>query len=217
MWRSRYGHRLVPVETWKSGVQLENMLLGDFISRFLVPSNQSLKDVEAVCAFGPFPRADQVCEAANTAAAAGASDGGRPPPANIGYVSQHGLFHQLKQTQEEFSVPAYARGGGRLAMVNVWMGTRGTVTHLHTDEHDNLLAQVCGFKFVRTCGPAYRASLRAAPHPRAAEGRPLNWFSPVHAEMPDLHAYPEAAEVRWKDTSATCSSSPRGTGTTSAP
>jgi hypothetical protein len=39
-------------------------------------------------------------------------------------------------------VPIYARGAGKLAMVNAWMGTRGTVTHLHTDEHDNLLAQV---------------------------------------------------------------------------
>lgn len=94
---------------------------------------------------------------------------GTSQAAPVAYVSQHGLFHQLRETQasacrlhrpsphatgqlknmtrspllqNDFTVPVYARGGAKLAMVNAWMGTRGTVTHLHTDEHDNFLAQV---------------------------------------------------------------------------
>jgi lysine-specific demethylase 8 len=30
---------------------------------------------------------------------------------------------------------------GRLAACNAWVGTAGTVTHLHTDQADNLLCQ----------------------------------------------------------------------------
>jgi hypothetical protein len=42
---------------------------------------------------------------------------------------------------------------GRLAAANAWVGTAGTVTHLHTDQADNLLCQVAGYKLVRVLGP----------------------------------------------------------------
>ena len=64
----------------------------------------------------------------------------------IAYVSQHSLLHQAQELQTHFSVPEYCFG--RISAVNAWLGTAGTVTHLHTDGAENLLCQVCGYKLV---------------------------------------------------------------------
>jgi len=181
-WRQQHGHRLVPVESARGA--LREMRMDDFIMDYLLPSNAS-HDLESHA----YERVPRHAKDAQQDSSQGA----------IGYISQHGLFHQLRETQEEFSVPIYARGAGKLAMVNAWMGTRGTVTHLHTDEHDNLLAQVAGFKYLRLCVPSNKELLYAVPHPRATPGNPLNWFSPVDAEAPDLERHPRAAEVPWLD------------------
>ncbi len=59
--------------------------------------------------------------------------------------------------------------------------------------------QVAGFKFVRLCSPDWSSHLYATPHPRATRENPLNWFSPVDAEAPDLVAHPRAGEVEWRE------------------
>ena len=69
-----------------------------------------------------------------------------PPRPSVAYVSQHSLLHQRPGLQAHFAPPEYCMG--RLLSANAWLGTEGTVTHLHTDEADNLLCQVAGFKLV---------------------------------------------------------------------
>lgn len=69
-----------------------------------------------------------------------------PPRPSVAYVSQHSLLHQRPRLQAHFAPPEYCMG--RLLSANAWLGTEGTVTHLHTDEADNLLCQVAGFKIV---------------------------------------------------------------------
>eukprot|EP00873_Tetraselmis_striata_P005026 jgi/Tetstr1/425290/TSEL_015741.t1 len=180
---------VVPVECQLeggAGTELREMTMRAFICEYMVPSNASHGEQEH--GYERRPR---------TAEAAAPDDGAHRGP--VGYISQHGMFHQLRETQDDFSVPIYARGAGRLAMVNAWMGTRGTVTHLHTDEHDNLLAQVAGVKYLRLAAPENREALAASPHPRATPGNPLNWFSPVDAEAPDGAAHPAAGGVAWRE------------------
>mmetsp|Transcript_33877 Transcript_33877/g.86603 ORF Transcript_33877/g.86603 Transcript_33877/m.86603 type:complete len:378 (+) Transcript_33877:1-1134(+) len=187
-WLEAHGQRTVPVECQLEGgpgTELREMTMRAFICEYMVPSNASHGEQEH--GYERRPR---------TAEAAAPDDGAHRGP--VGYISQHGMFHQLRETQDDFSVPIYARGAGRLAMVNAWMGTRGTVTHLHTDEHDNLLAQVAGVKYLRLAAPENREALTASPHPRATPGNPLNWFSPVDAEAPDA-AHPAAGGVAWRE------------------
>ena len=79
----------------------------------------------------------------------------------------------------------------------MWLGTRGTVTSLHSDPADNLLCQVAGFKYVRLY------DLDQTPHLRATtqRARTSNVFgtSPVRVEAPDLAAYPEFASARYEE------------------
>ena len=49
------------------------------------------------------------------------------------------------------TLPPYTLGRP-LHPLNVWLGTRGTVTSLHSDASENLLAQVAGHKYVRLYG-----------------------------------------------------------------
>ena len=66
------------------------------------------------------------------------------------------------------------------------------MTHLHTDQADNLLCQVAGYKLVRMYPPQSDPFLYA-------ETRGGNWslnkFSPIDAEDPDLEKYPLFAQI----------------------
>ena len=112
-------------------------------------------------------------------------------PARVAYVSQHSLLHQSPGLQECFGVPEYTMG--RLAAANAWLGTEGTVTHLHTDQADNLLCQVAGFKLVRMYPPEAGACLYE--ETRGGNGS-LNRFSPVDAEDVDEDKFPKFADAR---------------------
>ena len=66
----------------------------------------------------------------------------------VAYMTQHHLLHQQPQLQRLLAVPPFTLGR-ELSPTNVWIGTRGTVTSLHSDPSDNLLCQVAGFKYFR--------------------------------------------------------------------
>jgi hypothetical protein len=119
-----------------------------------------------------------------------------PPPPPVAYVSQHGLLSQLPSLAADVLVPRLVFG--RLAACNAWLGTAGTVTHLHTDDAHNLLVAVAGWKLVRLVLPppgsgepgarALALALRAVAHPAASAASTLNLFSDVDAEGADARA-----------------------------
>mmetsp|Transcript_32090 Transcript_32090/g.80729 ORF Transcript_32090/g.80729 Transcript_32090/m.80729 type:complete len:221 (-) Transcript_32090:488-1150(-) len=183
------------------------MLLRDFISRYLESGVKSeLGSVHL------FPKPDVVREGESGARTQGQEGGGsrygvayvashlsadassahnsQSKGAEVAYVSQHSLLHQEPGLQECFTVPEYTMG--RLAAANAWVGTAGTVTHLHTDQADNLLCQVAGYKLVRMYPP--EAATYMYPEMRGGNGA-LNTFSPVDAEAPDLETFPLFAKV----------------------
>lgn len=99
----------------------------------------------------------------------------------VAYMNQHHLLHQHPLLQEGIAVPPYTLGR-ELSPANVWIGTRGTVTSLHSDPSDNLLCQVAGYKYFRLYAldqtpKLYATTLRA---------RNKNSFgtSPVRVEAP---------------------------------
>jgi lysine-specific demethylase 8 len=136
--RAEHGRRLVPVNLGSPLVKYRgvvHMPLRRLIDDHLAPSIRTQA------------AAEQAAEAAATAALErvdGAAAGGPPPDeelhCDVAYMSQHHLLHQVPQLQELIALPPFLLGRS-LSPVNVWLGTRGTVTSLHSDPDDNLLCQ----------------------------------------------------------------------------
>ena len=76
----------------------------------------------------------------------------------------------------------------------MWLGTRGTVTSLHSDASENLLAQVAGHKYVRLYGLDQTPHLYASLQRGGAFGT-----SPVRVEAADLAAYPQYASAAYSE------------------
>jgi hypothetical protein len=68
----------------------------------------------------------------------------------VGYLAQHPLFDQLHALCADFSVPSIC-SFGKLQHINAWLGPGGTVTPLHFDSYDNVLAQVQTMARSRNC------------------------------------------------------------------
>ncbi len=115
----------------------------------------------------------------------------------VAYLAQHPLFEQLPRLKADYAVPPYC-ALGRLQHVNAWLGTGGTVTPLHFDSYDNLLAQVVGTKYVRLYAPAETPKLyvrSAAADGLSAQGN----VSEVDVEAPDLARHPRFAEAAYEE------------------
>ena len=98
--------------------------------------------------------------------------GGERPP--VGYLAQHHLFEQFPELLEDFGVPDYCEAGGGCQKCNAWVGPAGTVTPLHFDSYDNLLTQICGYKYVKLYSQKdskYRESVVSASHSVPPGGR----------------------------------------------
>jgi lysine-specific demethylase 8 len=108
-------------------------------------------------------------------------------------MSQHHLLHQCAPLQQLCALPPYTLGRP-LHPLNVWLGTRGTVTSLHSDASENLLAQVAGHKYVRLYGLDQTPHLYASLQRGGAFGT-----SPVRVEAADLAAYPQYASAAYSE------------------
>ncbi|KAF3331116.1 putative lysine-specific demethylase JMJD5 isoform X1 [Carex littledalei] len=115
-------------------------------------------------------------------------------PENTTYLAQHPLFDQIRQLKEDILVPDYCyAGGGVLKPLNAWFGPVGTVTPLHHDPHDNILAQVVGRKYIRL----YPASLSDELYPHD-ESMLIN-TSQVDLDHIDTAAFPKIENLEFMD------------------
>lgn len=199
-----YGDRLVPVSLgsllnlpgaapFSTGI----MPLGELILNHLVPSNAThtltmTEEVMPRCS--PSPQARGPGTLPDTSApepfpTAEAPDMERVLP-HTAYMAQHQLFHQVPELLDHFSVPAYNLGR-RLQAPNLWIGTRGTMTTLHSDTSDGFLCQVAGYKYVRLYGALneQQEKLYATFHAEA-DGATMWGTSPVRVEVPDFDEHP---------------------------
>lgn len=96
----------------------------------------------------------------------------------------------LPQLMEEVETPPYCEGG-LLLRRNLWFSARGTVTSLHFDLPDNLVAQVHGTKRFILFPPGERSHL--GPYPVFSSTPHLARLDP---EQPDFVKHPEARQAK---------------------
>ena len=137
--KATHGHRNIPLEMnaydatdWSEDVKS----ITEFIDDYLSPSVEFDRD-RTVNVSG-----DDVDTTIST-------NRQSSKPKNIAYLAQHQLFEQLPDLLSDFDTPGVCDAFGGAHRVNAWIGTSGTVTPCHFDSYDNVLGQVCGFKFVR--------------------------------------------------------------------
>ncbi|XP_072399897.1 lysine-specific demethylase 8 isoform X1 [Diabrotica undecimpunctata] len=106
---------------------------------------------------------------------------------NIGYLAQHNLFEQIPKLKDDICIPEYCGMSVNDADpdINAWFGPKGTVSPLHTDPSNNLLAQVYGTKQVILFAPSDTQYLY--PH----EEKLLNNTAQVNPVQPDLEEHPQ--------------------------
>jgi|TARA_B100000513_G_scaffold180331_1_gene98749 hypothetical protein len=200
--RAVHGHRLVPVELG---------LMGGSTSRGKPPPAAAFggKPPAAAAFGGKPPPAAASSETPSwherTMALSDLIDtyllpSARGDSAGIAYLAQHALFEQIPSLREDFQPPPHCELG-RLQHVNVWMGTAGTVTPLHYDSYDNMLAQLSGYKYVRLYASDQSRYLyverAAADGGLSAQG---NMSSVEELEAPDLERYPLLGKARYTET-----------------
>ena len=144
-------------------------------------------------------------------------------PAQVGYLAQHDLFHQIPALRNDICIPDFCYTSPPLAapgtplhgrktetleepLLNAWLGPAGTISPLHTDPYHNILCQVVGKKYVRLYSPEQSARL----YPRGVEGEGVDMSNtsrvpPEEVEMGGMELseepeFPLFAEAEYVET-----------------
>ncbi|KAG5880170.1 hypothetical protein JTB14_001660 [Gonioctena quinquepunctata] len=109
---------------------------------------------------------------------------------DIGYLAQHNLFEQITELKEDILIPEYCclsldYDNSIEPDINAWFGPKGTVSPLHHDPKNNILAQIYGTKKLVLFPPGDTPYLY--PH----EGKLLNNTAQVDPLKPDSEKFPE--------------------------
>lgn len=194
-WEKRFGHRTVPLELGKlplvtmaatnapeNVARLEEKALSmrEFVATYLRPSLQ----------LGLWARLPGINKRKNI-----------PVLPTVAYLAQHELFNQISELREDFDPTPLSRwnedAGALLtpSSVNAWVGTGGTVTPLHFDADDNILAQIAGLKLVRLYDPSQTACLYVESGPGAGRYGAQGNLSLVDVEEPDFETHPRMRDA----------------------
>lgn len=106
------------------------------------------------------------------------------------YLAQHDLFDQIPQLRKDFCVPDFCAISSIDPVIKSWIGPKGTISTMHTDDKHNLLCQVMGEKFIILASPDEAENL----YPY--EGL-LNNTSQVDPENIDCEEFPLARKVKF--------------------
>ncbi|CAH1119822.1 unnamed protein product [Phaedon cochleariae] len=113
---------------------------------------------------------------------------------NVGYLAQHNLFEQISELKEDIHIPEYCclstdYENSTDPDINAWFGPGNTVSPLHHDPKNNILAQVYGSKQVVLFSP------KDTPYLYPHEDKLLNNTAQVNPIDPDLEKFQEYSKA----------------------
>lgn len=133
-----------------------------------------------------------------------------PSSSETYYLAQCDLFSQIPVMRNDVSIPDYCYAskhgeeeqeeeedgeeGRQEVLLNCWIGPAGTISPAHTDPHDNIFAQVVGYKYIRL----YLANQTHLLYPYPPDSL-LHNTSQVDIESPDLIKFPLFAKAEYTE------------------
>ncbi|CAF2236591.1 unnamed protein product [Rotaria magnacalcarata] len=116
-----------------------------------------------------------------------------------GYLAQHPLLDQIPDLKKDICIPDYCymssdENEDEEVDLNAWIGPKQTISPLHNDPKQNLLAQVVGEKYIRLYDPIY------SPRLYTLGSTMLNNTSSIDVENPDYDRFPLFKDVPYLET-----------------